>query len=184
MEPRIPIRKIDAATRQLDTAISLLFEKRDLVSVHTLAAAAAVILHDILGSMNRPRIIDYIVESRQAEFLRAVRKAQNFFKHADKDPEPNGQLDFSPVQTHMMLFEACFHANALNLASTPERECFLLWYLLEYPEVVKWELAPQQLKDLQEAIRPDFDPLDPHDFDLWKQLVELRHKQQGARPPR
>ena len=41
------ITKLDAARRQLNQAIWLLFEDRDVVSIHTLACAATTILNDV-----------------------------------------------------------------------------------------------------------------------------------------
>lgn len=43
--PKVPISKIDAAKRQLETAITLYFQNGDPVSIHTLAAAAYDVLH-------------------------------------------------------------------------------------------------------------------------------------------
>jgi hypothetical protein len=47
---KIKISKLDAARRQLDTAIRLYFMEGDPVSVHTLAAAAFEILKDLVRS--------------------------------------------------------------------------------------------------------------------------------------
>jgi hypothetical protein len=41
------ITKLDAAIRQLDTAITLWFTEADTISIHTLACSAHQIIHDI-----------------------------------------------------------------------------------------------------------------------------------------
>ena len=43
----LPVSKFDAARRQLETAIRLYFFQGDPISIHTLASAAAQILHDL-----------------------------------------------------------------------------------------------------------------------------------------
>ena len=44
---KIRISNLDSARRQLDCAIELWFAEKDIVSVHTLVAAAHQIIHDI-----------------------------------------------------------------------------------------------------------------------------------------
>ena len=51
----LEITKLEAAARQLDTAITLVFEQGDRVVVHTLAAAAANIFSDVLESQDESR---------------------------------------------------------------------------------------------------------------------------------
>ena len=46
-EEKLRISKIDAARRQLDCAIELWFFDKDEISIHTLAAAAYQIIHDL-----------------------------------------------------------------------------------------------------------------------------------------
>ena len=45
----LKVSKLDAAKRQLETAIRLYFSNGDPVSIHTLVAAAYAILHDVTG---------------------------------------------------------------------------------------------------------------------------------------
>lgn len=84
------VTKLEAAERQLRAAIRLFFERKDIIAVHTLAAAALDIfrqvgrprgfksLYDRAGERNRPE--------KRREVLNLFREAQNFFKHAGKDP--------------------------------------------------------------------------------------------------
>jgi hypothetical protein len=46
-DQKLRIYKIEAARRQLDSAIELWFLDKDEVSVHTLAAAAYQLVHDL-----------------------------------------------------------------------------------------------------------------------------------------
>src|SRR5438309_1362798 len=93
------ITKLDAAKSQLSTAISLYFEDRDPVSVHTLVMAASEIIDRICDSKGTPamrrNLFAAIVPERRREVADALNKASNFFKHASSS-KPNQVLgDFS-----------------------------------------------------------------------------------------
>jgi hypothetical protein len=68
------ISKVEAADRQLRVAIRLFFERKDLLAVHTLAAAAQGILTDLA----RPKDIKIIFDRLDPDLRRAYRSAQNF----------------------------------------------------------------------------------------------------------
>src|SRR5690242_8120472 len=91
------VKKIDAAKRQLDTAIELWFRGGDDVSIHTLAAAAYEIIHAVCEhkKINCPLLYntDYIRDEHHRSWTRALRKTANFFKHADQDPDPEGTFE-------------------------------------------------------------------------------------------
>src|SRR3990170_2717985 len=98
----ITVSKLDAARRQLDTAVRLYFSEADPVSIHTLTAAS----HEVLTDLNRerggsPTVMEsfeaYIKPEGIKEFGSMINKAANFFKHADRDPEDI--QTFNPEQT-------------------------------------------------------------------------------------
>jgi hypothetical protein len=88
-EDRMNITKLDAAKRQLATAIQLYFENCDPVSVHTLVMAAGEIIDRLCeskGSLTiREQFFAMIKPERRKEFGRRLNEARNFFKHAS-DP--------------------------------------------------------------------------------------------------
>src|SRR5580704_11433462 len=96
------ISKLDAARRQLRTAITLWFNNDDPVSAHTLACAAYEIVHAVSKARdpNRP---DLLIDSakvrpdKRREVNALLRDGANFFKHADRDP--NGMIEFDPILT-------------------------------------------------------------------------------------
>jgi hypothetical protein len=98
--------KEEVAVRQLDTAIRLLFHGGDVVSVHTLACAAAKVLHDLLKAKGGESWRDIMVAShpgmKKEQVYQTLTRAQNFFKHADKDPE--AELDFDEKTNDDMIF--------------------------------------------------------------------------------
>ena len=95
----ITATKLEAAERQLRQAIELFFEARDPVSTHTLVAAASGVLGGLASKrgIERPvRDRDLVRDDRRAEFVRILNQAQNFFKHADNDPDAT--LEFRKVR--------------------------------------------------------------------------------------
>lgn len=87
---RVACSKRDAAIRQLDVAIGLLFTDGDPLAIRTLAGAAYGILADLAknqeqGSSWRTKIIEDSGFTEK-EVVRALNSAQNYLKHADRDP--------------------------------------------------------------------------------------------------
>ncbi|MCH7833292.1 MAG: hypothetical protein IIC55_10540, partial [Proteobacteria bacterium] len=55
--------KEQVAARQLDTAIRMMFDGGDIVSVHTLAAAAATVFRNLLEDTGEDTWTDAIIEA-------------------------------------------------------------------------------------------------------------------------
>src|SRR5262245_36799846 len=129
------VTRLDAAERQLRVAIRMLFERKDMIAVHTLAAAAL----DILRQLGRPRgfktfyesIDERILPEKRNEVRALVRKAQNFFKHAGRDP--GEELEFYYSSTPFFIHAAARLAHQLMGSSPPECTVFMLWYALKNP---------------------------------------------------
>ena len=82
----IKVTKLNAASRQLDTAIKLWAADDDPVSIHSLAFAAHQIVHDLNRTESgEPLIMDspLVPDDRRRDFVNAVKRFSNFFKHAD-----------------------------------------------------------------------------------------------------
>jgi hypothetical protein len=56
--------------------------------------------------MSKDRFKDRIKEGMEKEARKLLNRYENFFKHANKDPE--GILDFNPDSTEISLWEACY----------------------------------------------------------------------------
>lgn len=85
---RQPVTKLEAAKRQLDTAIKMYFDNEDSLSVHTLAYASFKILFDLYPSFQNDGYsgrLDELIQQPQLGWSRFSRTA-NFLKHADRDP--------------------------------------------------------------------------------------------------
>jgi len=138
---KLPITKLDAVRRQLETAITLWFHDADPVSVHTLVMAAHGILRAInkkrggqpmLGDPN-PRIRPGF-EKKVADMFAG---ASNFFKHGDKDPLATHY--FAPKSNQFMILDAC---QAYMLQAQEERplmKTFTLYITFHFPGLFKQE---------------------------------------------
>jgi hypothetical protein len=122
------VSKLDAARRQLDAAIALFFENADPVAIHTLASAA----YDVIDGVNQSRGGREVFCKRRFTAVpgrpsRAdLNTVQNFFKHADRDPE--GTVDFSPEMTEPLMADACRTYMELTGESIGIFHCFIWWF--------------------------------------------------------
>ncbi len=138
--PTIKVSKTDAAKRRLETAIRLWFFSQDPVSIHTLAAAAHQILHDIGKTRGAPsmlRDIEGIRPGYEKRVRETINRYENFFKHADKDPE--GLLDFNPEAPQGFLLDAVITYEALTREAVPLFTTLKTWIFIHNPELMKDE---------------------------------------------
>ena len=131
------LTKLEAAERQLRIAIRLFFQRKDLVAIHTLAAAAQGILQD-LGNRQGIRSIfretERIRHEYREEVIKSFRQAQNFFKHADKNPQE--KLRFYYEATKFYLFDAALLYIKLTNRPFPEALVLVGWLLLKFPNLI------------------------------------------------
>jgi hypothetical protein len=118
-EPPIRILRIDAAKRQLATAIQLYLENCDPISVDILAKAAAEIIDRICVLNGTPgmraTMIDMIVPGKRDDVGAALNKAANFFKHASSKKPDTVPFEFSDEQN---LFTILMAVDGLRLLRT------------------------------------------------------------------
>jgi hypothetical protein len=124
------LTKLEAARRQLKTAVELYFAQKDEVSTHILATAAYAIVRDInehRGGEPMLKDLHVLLDPDDArEFKKYVNRPENFLKHADKDPDDIGQLD--PRWTEVLLWEAS--RKYCEMTGTPNK--ILLTYILRF----------------------------------------------------
>lgn len=140
------ISKLDAARRQLDTAICLYFKDADPISIHTLTAAAHQILIDIsrpegIRSFMKDSALDIIKKDKAKEYLLMINEAENFFKHAEKDQ--HALLKFNPLQTESLLMDAVEMYMQHTNEQPVDMSIFRVWFLLKNPEIVSDEIKKQ-----------------------------------------
>jgi hypothetical protein len=145
------LTKVEVARRQIDVAIRMYFQQGDEVSIHTLAASGRNVLVDLCRrkGLEPPMLLDTMIKTFiRAEHQKAVRdkarEAENFFKHADRDPA--NEFDFPVGSTSFKLFEGVDAFQALTGDVTAEMKVFRAWWLIQNEDAVSDE-APQPFKD-------------------------------------
>jgi hypothetical protein len=134
----ITISKLDAAKRQLETAITLYFHDGDPVSIHTLVSAA----YNVIRAINKKRggppmfekdeFIDHVKPEYQERVRRKLNQAENFFKHAERDHAAT--LEFNPDQSELRIFDAVRQYWKLTGEFPPLFGLFLNWYIVNHQE--------------------------------------------------
>ena len=123
--PRIPgdpMTKIQAAQRQIDAAIWMLFRNDDPVAIHTVAMAAFRILRDLAKQRGLEHPVDSMIRpGKEKEFWCGVNSFSNFFKHADKDPDDTSGGFLEENNDSVLLFAATYY-DLLGCQQTEEMQ--------------------------------------------------------------
>lgn len=165
---KIKISKLDAARRQILTAIRLYFNHGDIVSMHTLASAAFKITQNICDKSPdlTDSLTDWVDELVKPEakkmFWNKLHATANFFKHAENDPD--AVHEFYPELTENMLFNAVYQYRQLTGEWSAEIRLFNIWYSLNHPEAFN---TPREVIDLGK----DLYGADRNRF--WRELLPL-----------
>ncbi|WP_285907327.1 hypothetical protein [Pseudodesulfovibrio pelocollis] len=146
MGTEITLSKFDAALDQLTSAIDLYFGNGKLVAVHTLAAAAYQVLHDL--SEDSPhegfdilkRVWAPLSKEKQSIAWKEFRKPQNFIKHAKLDKE--NTITLRECHTEYILLCGVFLAESFgietsNKVTKEDRNAitaFKLWVVFKFSE--------------------------------------------------
>jgi hypothetical protein len=133
----IMITKLDAARRQLASAIRLWFNGGDPVSIHTLSFAAYEVIHVISKHRDKYRrdLIfdsDLIVDEHRSEFNKLMKLHAGFFKHANKDPD--GSIEFHPRTSELFILFTILGLETLQEPVAGEERAFMLWRYFNYPD--------------------------------------------------
>ena len=133
------VSKLDAAKRQLETAINLFFAYGDPVSIHTLTAAAHELLRDTgkgagVSSVIKDQMAEHIRPERRTEYVTTINEAENYFKHADRDPKK--LLSFNPLTTTWLIWDAIEMYHALTSEITGIMLTMKAWFFVKNPELL------------------------------------------------
>ncbi len=171
----IKVSKLDAARRQLVTAIRLYFNHGDIVSMHTLAAAASKITQNISdSSANLPDsmtnwVAQLVKPAYHKAFWNKLHETTNFLKHAETDPDT--VHEFYPQQTENRLFLGVYQYQLLTDECSPEIRLFSTWYVMQHPEILDTPPeVPKRGKDLFQGDRSEF----------WRLLFPLLQGEVGS----
>ena len=171
-EKTLPVTKMEAATCQLETAIKLFLENRDLISAYTLCCAADGILEGIYGNerdeiLKRQRdqsmtpdslhfswgeeLENRIRPEHQNEVFRVLNAPQNFFKHADRDHDSFYQFPAWEL-TGVRIATTVINYNLVIGETTPAMNVYFTLYAILNPDL--WAEGNSLLDAL--AAMPDF----------------------------
>lgn len=134
MSHTIKVSKLDVARRQLEQAIFLFFNDGDPIAIHTLVAAAYNIVRDLNiktnadGKMIKTKLVNEAKESERKRIKDKISEAENFFKHADRDPE--AVLNFNPSMTGLLLYDAIQHYKSLSSENSAYFKVYDAWVIL------------------------------------------------------
>lgn len=171
------LSKFDVAERQLLQAIRMFFGDEDLVSIHTLAEAAAQVLSDIGGEFGAKSFLrdsDMIREEKKKEWLGHIFKSRNFFKHADRDKD---QLhEFENEFNDFSLLDAVSMYAIIKKRWVPETLVFQIWFAVAHPNLMK---EGNDWSKMFEAARKDGNLPDPQNKDFL--LKSIKAMRQGVR---
>ncbi len=131
------LTKLDVVQRQLRTAVRMFFENRDAVSTYTIAAAVEGVLAGLLkrqGKLHPFRESDFIKNGMEAEFNRILNEPQNFFKHANTDPD--SVLEFPAMALEHPLFQCVVLYNIYRGRDLREGFLFFIWFGAHHPDLI------------------------------------------------
>ena len=175
----LALTKFDVAERQLNQAIQLFFDGGDPVSIHTLAEAAAQVMYDIrdkIGAKSALRDSDRIRPDKKKEWLAALAKSRNFFKHADKDRD--AIHEFKEEYNHYSLMDAVVMLSSAKAEWTPETIIYFAWFTSRHPGVVK---PNNKFSELMNTYRSGLTMTDEQHRSLCARAIrELREGRQIA----
>ncbi|OGA46270.1 MAG: hypothetical protein A3F74_27095 [Betaproteobacteria bacterium RIFCSPLOWO2_12_FULL_62_58] len=134
---KFSVSKMDAAKRQLDSAIRLWFADGDPVSIHTLVGAAYQIIHDINKHKERKDLIfdgEFIKDEHRATVRDWLRKDFMFFKHADRNPD--GITEFVPLGNLMFMLCGIQTLRDLGERTSDVQNIFSIYMAFTKPEYI------------------------------------------------
>jgi hypothetical protein len=132
----IQVSKIEAAQRQIDAAIKMLFRNDDPIAVHTVIAAACRIVRDLSKQADTPgwkQVMASIRPETENELWKGFGKAANFFKHADRDPNETINSIEEEVNDYLILMAFSLYRDLAPL--TRSMEVFKAWMMAFNPHV-------------------------------------------------
>ena len=136
------ITKLQAAQRQIDAGIGMLFKNDDPVAIHTVAMAAFRILRDLVKQRGLEDPVDSMIRpGKENEFWREVGSFANFLKHANKDPDDISG-DFSEETNDVVLLLAARYYDLLGCQQTKEMQALTAWYMTLNPSVLSQDVNP------------------------------------------
>lgn len=159
------ITKLEAANRQLCTAIRMFFADDDAVAVHTLACAAREIYEKHCRKAGRGRMFDFVQAGNpgyaEKQLWNLLNAARNFFKHEGSSLDE--QIEFDDTMNDFALITACTDCATLCAPHQPiEVQAFSIWFVaVETPDEAAMREAEPADANACRAMQDQIDKLYP-----------------------
>ena len=151
----IRITKIQAAQRQIDFGIRMLFRNEDPVAIHTVVMAGFRVLRDLTKRRGLKEPIESILKpGKEKEFWGGISNFSNFCKHADRDPN-NNSISFREDANDSALIIATMYYRHLGCQLTNEMQLLWAWYVSLHPDILSEE-APGAMRVLVHSTMGNF----------------------------
>ena len=164
----IRITRIEAAQRQLETALELWFAGGEPVSIHSLAARAHQLVHDLNRKSNGPELLfdsSVIKQESKKKIVAMMKECQNFFKHADFRKGNKGDaIEFDPTTLSETFFLMTIKGMGyLGYVPTPLHTAFMAWatvhrseWLSDSVQVIHNSIPVEVIDGIRAYSRSDF----------------------------
>ena len=140
------ITKIEAARRQIDTAIELMFLGYDPIPIHTIIAAASRIVRDLSEQANTlgwQKLMEAITPGSERVVLGGFNKYSNFFKHADTDPNAVINEISETLNENILIITTGLYRYLSSMTSY--MIAYEAWHMHFYPE--QWDIDRMMKED-------------------------------------
>ena len=164
----ITVEKLEAARRQLHTAIRLWFDDGDPVSIHALLSAAHEIIHTRFRLKGLKGLLfdsPHIPDSERSNFGKVVTKAAVFFKHARSDPY--AELHFRSEANEFLMSVCVQGVWRMGEEIAMEEAIVALWLGVHRPAWSPGGLADSPAEYLDELRKLSKGHFFHHFVDLW-----------------
>ena len=159
----IKVTKLDAARRQLTTAIELWFQDGDPVAIHTLAYAAHEIVHRLFRQRGLKDLLfdsGVVKEERRKEFNLLLKESANFLKHAERDSKEDDAIDFETFGNDLFIIMTLEGLRRMEEKLKPVELAFLVWQSLNTsylaPGLVQQNIPVEILEQFRAIKRSEF----------------------------
>jgi len=162
----IKVTKLEATDRLLAAAIRKFFAQSDPLAVHCLVASVHQVLCDLAAKEGAGGVFrneSAVPHEVWREWRDATVRAENFLKHADRDPL--GELEFHSGQTDGMLLDSCALHQGLTQRVIPEVFIYEIWAMSAYPHWFHLSDTSTQATKL----------IDSADLETVNQLLALKY---------
>ena len=174
------VTKIDAARRQLITAIRLFFDGGDRVSVYSLASNAWEVVDVLCTSAGVESFSKQARENLPAGHTLKYyinEPCRNFFKHAEQDPNPDSSVELREANVAAILFLAVEDYIRLRQGGPIEAQVFQAWFIAAFPEKIADELVAQSKLESAKLAFPDIAALAASDrIGMGQQVLEAARR--------